>query len=81
MAVEEGENIAKRADSKEADEEEEEEIRSFEEMGLDPRLIRALSKKGITQPTPIQSAAIPLILVRRNEKINFNYFSIFGACL
>ncbi|CAN6484687.1 unnamed protein product [Victoria cruziana] len=62
MAVEEGENIAKRADSKEADEEEEEEIRSFEEMGLDPRLIRALSKKGITQPTPIQSAAIPLIL-------------------
>ncbi|XP_031486808.1 DEAD-box ATP-dependent RNA helicase 16-like isoform X1 [Nymphaea colorata] len=65
MAVEESEKIAKRADSKEVDEEEEEdddEIRSFEEMGLDPRLIRALSKKGITQPTPIQSAAIPRIL-------------------
>ncbi|KAF3794193.1 DEAD-box ATP-dependent RNA helicase 16 [Nymphaea thermarum] len=65
MAVEESEKIAKSEDLKEVDEEEEEdddEIRSFEEMGLDPRLIRALSKKGITLPTPIQSAAIPRIL-------------------
>ncbi|KAH0464620.1 hypothetical protein IEQ34_007406 [Dendrobium chrysotoxum] len=35
---------------------------SFEELGLDPRLLRALSKKSITKPTPIQREAIPLIL-------------------
>lgn len=43
-------------------EEEEEEEQSFEELGLDPRLIRALIKKGIEKPTPIQRVAIPLIL-------------------
>ncbi|KAJ4962324.1 hypothetical protein NE237_022263 [Protea cynaroides] len=41
---------------------EEEEIKTFEELSLDPRLIRALTKKGITKPTPIQQVAIPLIL-------------------
>lgn len=39
------------------------EEQSFEELGLDSRLIRALSKKSIQKPTPIQSVAIPLILV------------------
>ncbi|KAL2551676.1 DEAD-box ATP-dependent RNA helicase 16 [Forsythia ovata] len=42
--------------------EEEEEEKSFEELGVDPRLIRALSKKSIEKPTPIQRVAIPLIL-------------------
>uniref|UniRef100_A0A1J3JP14 RNA helicase n=1 Tax=Noccaea caerulescens TaxID=107243 RepID=A0A1J3JP14_NOCCA len=44
--------------------EEEEEVadKSFEELGLDPRLIRALTKKGIEKPTPIQQSAIPFIL-------------------
>lgn len=36
---------------------------SFTELGLDPRLVRALSKKNIDKPTPIQRVAIPLILV------------------
>lgn len=49
-------------DERKEEEEEEEEI-SFEELGVDPRLIRALSKKSITKPTPIQREAIPLILV------------------
>lgn len=44
-------------------EDEGEEEKSFEELGLDPRLIRALIKKGVEKPTPIQRAAIPLILV------------------
>lgn len=44
-------------------EEEEEEDQTFEELGLDPRLIRALTKKSIDNPTPIQRVAIPLILV------------------
>lgn len=44
-------------------EEEEEEELSFEELGLDPRLTRALLKKGIQKPTPIQRVAIPLVLV------------------
>ena len=44
--------------------EEEEEV-TFEELRLDPRLIRALKKKeiSVTKPTPIQRVAIPLILV------------------
>lgn len=46
------------------EEEEEDEARSFEELGLDPRLVRALNKKeiSIAEPTPIQRVAIPLIL-------------------
>lgn len=40
-----------------------EEEQTFEELGLDPRLIRALTKKAIDKPTPIQRVAIPLILV------------------
>ncbi|KAG7968242.1 hypothetical protein I3843_08G144100 [Carya illinoinensis] len=42
--------------------EDEEEDLNFEELGLDPRLIRALIKKGIEKPTPIQRVAVPLIL-------------------
>ncbi|ESQ40789.1 hypothetical protein EUTSA_v10013368mg [Eutrema salsugineum] len=42
--------------------EEEEPHKSFEELGLDSRLIRALSKKGIEKPTLIQQTAIPYIL-------------------
>ncbi|KAL3654681.1 DEAD-box ATP-dependent RNA helicase 16 [Castilleja foliolosa] len=45
-----------------AGEEELEEEQSFEELGLDSRLIRALSKTSIETPTPIQRVAIPLIL-------------------
>ncbi|KAL8472850.1 hypothetical protein ACS0TY_029245 [Phlomoides rotata] len=41
---------------------EDEEEMSFEELGLDARLIRALTKKSIEKPTPIQRVAIPLIL-------------------
>lgn len=40
-----------------------EDERSFEELGVDTRLIHALSKKGVDKPTPIQRSAIPLILV------------------
>lgn len=36
---------------------------TFEQLGLDPRLIRALTKKNIDKPTPIQQTGIPLILV------------------
>ncbi|KAI3903465.1 hypothetical protein MKW98_032119 [Papaver atlanticum] len=41
---------------------EEEEIKTWEELGLDPRLISALNKNGIDKPTPIQISGIPLIL-------------------
>jgi ATP-dependent RNA helicase DDX56/DBP9 len=43
-------------------EEEEEEELGFEEMGLDPQLLRALRKRNLAEPTPIQVKAIPLIL-------------------
>lgn len=44
------------------EEEEEGDDQSFEELGVDARLLRALHKKGIEKPTPIQRVAIPLIL-------------------
>ncbi|KAJ3672819.1 hypothetical protein LUZ60_006193 [Juncus effusus] len=44
------------------EEAEEEKDVSFEDLGLDEQLIRALRKKGITVATPIQKEAIPLIL-------------------
>uniref|UniRef100_A0A5B7BD55 RNA helicase n=1 Tax=Davidia involucrata TaxID=16924 RepID=A0A5B7BD55_DAVIN len=44
------------------DQEEQEEDQTFEELGLDPRLIHALTKKSVENPTPIQRVAIPLIL-------------------
>ncbi|CAL4944154.1 unnamed protein product [Urochloa decumbens] len=43
-------------------EEEEEKEVSFDELGLDEQLKRALRKKGIAKATPIQKEAIPLIL-------------------
>lgn len=50
------------ADENHTQQEEVEEA-GFEELGLDPRLIRALTKKNILKPTPIQQTGIPLILV------------------
>ena len=35
---------------------------SFESLGLAPALLRALSEQGYSEPTPIQAAAIPVVL-------------------
>ncbi|KAK3146601.1 hypothetical protein QOZ80_3BG0268770 [Eleusine coracana subsp. coracana] len=51
-----------RSTSEEKEEEEEEEEVSFDELGLDEQLKRALRKKGMIMATPIQREAIPLIL-------------------
>ncbi|GJM96032.1 hypothetical protein PR202_ga12836 [Eleusine coracana subsp. coracana] len=51
-----------RSTSEEKEEEEEEEEMSFDELGLDEQLKRALRKKGMIMATPIQREAIPLIL-------------------
>jgi ATP-dependent RNA helicase RhlE len=34
----------------------------FRALGLDPRILQAIQEAGYTEPTPIQSAAIPLVL-------------------
>jgi len=39
---------------------------SFESLGLSAELLRAVSDKGYTKPTPIQQQAIPLILEGRD---------------
>jgi ATP-dependent RNA helicase RhlE len=39
---------------------------SFADLGLAPELLRALSDKGYTAPTPIQSQAIPAVLAGRD---------------
>lgn len=35
---------------------------SFQDTGLDPRLLRALAKRGFTTPTPVQLESIPKTL-------------------
>ena len=35
---------------------------TFESLGLAPALLRALAEHGHATPTPIQNAAIPLVL-------------------
>ena len=39
---------------------------SFKSLGLSDALLRAISKKGYTTPSPIQQKAIPLILERKD---------------
>jgi len=39
---------------------------SFAPLGLAPELLRAVAEQGYTQPTPVQAAAIPLVLERRD---------------
>jgi len=43
-------------------EEEDDEVVQFHEMGIDDRILEAISKLGWAQPTPIQEKAIPLAL-------------------
>lgn len=60
---EEDKRQVERKEEEVEDEEEEEDEKSFEDLGLDHRLLRALIKKGVGKPFPIQRVAIPLILV------------------
>uniref|UniRef100_A0ACD6A789 Uncharacterized protein n=1 Tax=Avena sativa TaxID=4498 RepID=A0ACD6A789_AVESA len=53
--------VAEEGKGEAAAEEEEKDV-SFDELGLDEQLKRALRKKGMTNTTPIQREAIPLIL-------------------
>lgn len=62
----------------EVEDKEAEEDKSFEELGLEPRLIRALIKKGVDKPTPIQQAAIPLILVSKLQFHSFINYYLFS---
>ncbi|CAA7620796.1 Superfamily II DNA/RNA helicase [Candidatus Terasakiella magnetica] len=39
---------------------------TFEDLGLGPELLRALSESGYTTPTPIQAQAIPVVLMGRD---------------
>ena len=39
---------------------------SFENLGLSAELLRAVSEQGYTEPTPIQSQAIPVLLQGRD---------------
>jgi len=43
-----------------------EQAASFDALGLDPVLLRAVKSAGFTIPTPIQSAAIPAVLAGRD---------------
>lgn len=37
-------------------------VSTFQDTGLDPRILRALAKQSLSQPTPVQAAAIPAAL-------------------
>ncbi len=39
---------------------------SFDQLGLAPPLLRALAEEGYTEPTPIQTQAIPYLLAGRD---------------
>ena len=39
---------------------------SFDHLGLTPELLRAVADQGYTEPTPVQSASIPLVLAGRD---------------
>ena len=39
---------------------------SFEELGLRPEILRAVTESGYTTPTPIQAQAIPVVLAGRD---------------
>jgi ATP-dependent RNA helicase RhlE len=39
---------------------------TFEELGLSPVLLKTITEEGYTEPTPVQSRAIPLILNGRD---------------
>ncbi len=42
---------------------------TFDELGLDPRLLKAIDSLGFTTPTPIQQAAIPDLLENRADLV------------
>src|SRR3954449_1000320 len=39
---------------------------SFDDLGLTPELLRAVADQGYTEPTPVQRAAIPVVLAGRD---------------
>ena len=39
---------------------------SFDQLGLSPELLRAVASQGYTEPTPVQTKAIPLVLAGRD---------------
>ena len=39
---------------------------SFDRLGLSPELLRAVAQQGYTEPTPVQTQAIPLVLAGRD---------------
>src|SRR5829696_8354093 len=39
---------------------------AFRSLGLEPRILQAVQEAGYTEPTPIQTATIPLLLARHD---------------
>ncbi|HVQ22032.1 MAG TPA: DEAD/DEAH box helicase, partial [Candidatus Saccharimonadia bacterium] len=39
---------------------------TFDGLGLAPELLRAIGEEGYTEPTPVQSQAIPLVMQGRD---------------
>ena len=39
---------------------------SFDRLGLSPELLRAVARQGYTEPTPVQTESIPLVLAGRD---------------
>lgn len=46
-----------------------EKLIAFKELGLSGKTLKALEKKGFTEPTPIQKAAIPILLQGEHDVI------------
>lgn len=50
---------------------------AFEDFGVSPEIIRAITEDGWLLPTPVQAEAIPLILGVGSCAYNICYFSFF----
>ena len=42
---------------------------SFDELGIEPAILNAIKEMGFETPTPIQSAALPVLLSSQNDMI------------
>lgn len=47
----------------------EEKITSFNELGIEPKILKALGEMGFVTPTPIQSQALPILLSTEHDMV------------
>jgi hypothetical protein len=52
---------------------------TFTDLQLPPDLIAALSKQQISEPTPVQSAALPVLQTQQGARASANLYSLVSC--